>query len=140
MENFIELPTGKFTLDELELVLQKLPLEISFVAADDSVRFFSDKPTEERLFMRSKPALGKDLRVCHPKKYIAAMEQIINDFRSGAQSHARFWRQNHQDKFVSIDYFAIRATDGSYKGTLEVVQDITALKQLEGDRHEVLYL
>jgi DUF438 domain-containing protein len=137
---YIQLPTGQMTLEELELVLKLLPVEISVVGADDTVRFFSDKEAESRLFLRSKPALGRDLHVCHPKKYIGAMEQIINDFRSGKQSHARFWRQDHQGKFIVIEYYALRDNAGAYKGTLEVVQDITAYRQLEGDRHEVLYL
>jgi uncharacterized protein len=140
MEGIIDLSTGKFTVEELDLILKKLPFEISFVGADDTVRFFSDKPVEERLFLRSKPSLGKDLRVCHPKKYIEAMQNIMNALKSGAQSHARFWRQDHQGKFISIDYYALRDSEGIYKGALEVVQDITDLKKLEGDRHEVLYL
>jgi uncharacterized protein len=140
MEDQIQLPTGNLTREELELIFRNLPVEISYVGADDTVRFFSDKPAEQRLFLRSKPALGRDLRVCHPKKYLAAMEQIINDFRNGTQSHARFWRQDHQGKFVSIEYFALRNEDGEYKGTLEVVQDISELRNMQGDRHEVLYL
>jgi uncharacterized protein len=135
----IQLPTGNFTLEELEQIFKFLPVEISFVGADDTVRFFSDK-TSDRLFLRSKPALGRDLHVCHPKKYIGAMEQIIHDFKSGKESRARFWRQDHQGKFISIDYYALRNAENEYLGTLEVVQDITELRKLEGDRHEVLYL
>jgi uncharacterized protein len=137
--NRIQLSTGSFTAEELELIFKVLPAEISFVDTDDTVRFFSDK-TQDRLFQRSKPALGRDLHVCHPKKYIGAMEQIINDFKSGAQTHARFWRRDHQGKFISIEYFALRDAEGLYKGTLEVVQDITDLRKLEGDGHEALYL
>jgi DUF438 domain-containing protein len=136
----IQLSTGSFSAEELEHIFTKLPFEISFVGPDDTVRFFSDKPAEEKLFMRSKPSLGKDLHVCHPKKYIPLMEQVIADFKSGAQSHARFWRQDHQGKFISIDYYALRDAEGSYMGALETVQDISDLKKLEGDRNEVLYL
>lgn len=136
----IQLATGSFTAAELELIFTKLPFEISFVGADDTVRFFSDKPAEEKLFMRSKPSLGKDLHVCHPKKYIPMMEQVIADFKSGAQSHARFWRQDHQGKFISINYYALRDAEGVYIGSLETVQDISDLRELEGDRNEVLYL
>lgn len=136
----IQLSTGSFSAKELELIFAKLPFEISFVGPDDTVRFFSDKPAEEKLFMRSKPSLGKDLHVCHPKKYIPLMEQVIADFKSGAQSHARFWRQDHQGKFISIDYYALRDAEGTYIGSLETVQDITDLKKLDGDRNEALYL
>jgi len=136
----IQLPTGSFNIEELEHLFKTLPFEISFVRADNSVGFFSDKPAEEKLFMRSKAAIGKDLHVCHPKKYIPLMEQVIRDFKSGAQSHARFWRQDHQGKFISIDYYAMHNTDGEFIGSLEVVQDITELRKLEGDRNEVLYV
>jgi len=136
----LQLSTGSFTAAELELIFKTLPFEISFVSADNIVRFFSDKPAEEKLFMRSKPSLGKDLHVCHPKKYIPLMEQVINDFKSGAQSHARFWRQDHLGKFICIDYYAMKNADGEFIGSLEVVQDISDVKKLEGDRNEVLYL
>lgn len=139
-KNQIQLSSGSFSARELELLFTTLPFEVSFVGADDTVRFFSDKPADEKLFMRSKAAIGKDLHVCHPKKYIGMMEQIINDFKTGAESHARFWRQDHQGKFISIDYYALREDDGTYVGALEVVQDITHLRQLEGDRNEALYL
>lgn len=136
----IQLPTGSFNAVELEHIFRTLPFEISFVSADNTVRFFSDKPVEEKLFMRSKPSIGKDLHVCHPKKYTPLMEQVIHDFKSGDQSHARFWRQDHQGKFISIDYYAMRNAEGEFLGSLEVVQDITDLRKLEGDRNEVLYL
>jgi len=136
----IQLSTGSFNAEELEQLFKTLPFEVSFVSADDVVRFFSDKPAEEKLFQRSKPSIGKDLHVCHPKKYVPLMEQVINDFKSGAQSHARFWRQDHQGKFISIDYYAMRNAEGEFLGSLEVVQDITHLRDLEGDRIEVLYL
>lgn len=136
----IQLSTGSFSAEELEHIFTKLPFEISFVSADNVVRFFSDKPSEEKLFMRSKPSLGKDLHVCHPKKYVPLMEQVINDFKSGAQSHARFWRQDHQGKFICIDYYAMRNAAGVFIGSLEVVQDVTDIRKLEGDRNEVLYL
>ena len=136
----IQLSTGSFTSEELEHIFRTLPFEISFVSADDTVQFFSDKPAEEKLFMRSKPSLGKDLHVCHPKKYVPLMEQVIADFKSGAQSHARFWRQDHQGKFISINYYAMRNAEGVFIGSLEVVQDISDLRKLEGDRNEVLYL
>jgi len=135
----IQLPTGSFNAEELEQIFRTLPFEISFVSADNTVRFFSDK-TNDRLFMRSKAAIGKDLHVCHPKKYIPLMEQVMNDFKSGIQSHARFWRQDHQGKFISIDYYVLRNAEGEFLGSLEVVQDITDLRKLEGDRNEVLYL
>lgn len=133
----IQLSTGSFTHKELELFLSLLPVELSFVDKDDTVRFFSNKT--ERFFLRSPAAINKDMRVCHPKKYLPMVEQILADFKSGTQSHARFWRSDHKGSFICIDYHAMRDADGTYMGTLEMIQDIADLKQLDGDRNELIY-
>jgi len=136
-DNTIKLSTGNFTVEELEAVFSALPAEISFVDKDDIVRFFSNKP--DRLFLRGKGALGKDLRLCHPPRFQAAMQKIIADFKSGKEDRALFWRSSHKDKFTSIEYIALRNDKNEYLGTLEVVQDISELRTLEGDRNELIY-
>jgi uncharacterized protein len=133
----IQLSTGSFTIEELEALFSALPAEISFVSNDDTVRFFSDKP--DRLFLRGKGALGKDLRLCHPPRFQAMMLQIIEDFKSGKETHAQFWRSSHKGKFTNIEYFALKNANGDYLGALEVVQDITGLRLLEGDRDQLVY-
>lgn len=133
----MELSTGSFTKEELEAVFSALPAEISFVDKNDTVRFFSDKP--DRLFLRGKGALGKDLRLCHPPRFQAMMQQIIQDFKSGKEDRVLFWRSAHKDKFISIEYIALRDKNNEYLGTLEVVQDISELRTLEGDRNELIY-
>lgn len=137
-KNRIELSTGSFNVEELELIFSTLPAEISFVDKDDIVRFFSDKT--ERFFLRAPAAIGKDMRVCHPKKYLPMVEQILADFKSGKESHARFWRSSHKDMFISIEYFALRNKENEYIGTVEIVQDISELKMLEGDNNEIMYI
>jgi uncharacterized protein len=133
----IKLSTGSLTIEELEAIFSKLPAEISFVDKNDVVKFFSDKP--DRLFLRGKGALGKDLRLCHPPRFQAVMQQIIQDFKSGKEDRALFWRSAHKDKFISIEYIALRDEKNEYLGTLEVVQDISEMRTLEGDRNELVY-
>jgi len=133
----IQLSSGSFSIKELEAIFSTMPAEVSFIDKDDIVRFFSNKT--ERFFPRAQPALGKDMRFCHPKKYLPMVEQILADFKSGKESHALFWRSAHNGKFISIEYFALRNIEGEYLGTLEIVQDITNLKILEGDSNEILY-
>jgi len=133
----IQLPTGSFTLEELTLLFDNLPAEISFIDKDDTVRFFNTRPTG--FFSRPKAALGRNMRVCHPKRLLPMIEQLLDDFKSGRQDKALFWRSNHNGSFISIAYYALRNEKGEYTGTLEVVQDISELKRLEGDRNDLVY-
>jgi len=133
----IKLSTGSFTIEELEAVFSALPAEVSFVDKDDIVKFFSSKP--DRLFLRGKGALGRDLHLCHPPRFQAVMENIIRDFKSGKEDRALFWRSSHKDKFISIEYIALRNAENEYLGTLEVVQDITEMRTLCGDQNDLVY-
>ncbi|MCK9312348.1 MAG: PAS domain-containing protein [Bacteroidales bacterium] len=135
--DLIKLSTGNFTVEELEAIFSALPAEVSFVDKNDIVRFFSNKP--DRLFLRGKGALGRDLRLCHPPRFQAVMQQIIGDFKSGKEDRVLFWRSSHKDKFISIEYIALRNENKEYLGTLEVVQDISDIRILEGDRQELVY-
>jgi len=136
-DNIIKLSTGSFTIEELEAIFSTMPAEISFVDKDDKVKFFSNK--SDRLFFRGKGARGKDLRLCHPPRYKASMENVIESFKSGKEDRALFWRETHKDCFVSIEYYALRNEENEYMGTLEVVQNITELRTLEGNSHEPVF-
>ena len=136
-DNTIKLSTGSLTIEELEAIFTNLPAEVSFVDKNDIVKFFSSKPN--RLFLRGKGALGKDLRLCHPPRFLTLMQQIIQDFKSGKEDRALFWRCSHKNTFISIEYIALRNENKEYLGTLEVVQNISELRTLEGDRNELIY-
>jgi uncharacterized protein len=136
-QNLIKLSTGSFKIEELEAIFNNMPFEVSFVDKDDTVRFFNNKT--DRFFLRAQAAIGKDMRFCHPKKYLPMVEQILSDFKSGKENHALFWRSDHKGKFISIEYFAMRDENQEYIGVLEIVQDITNIKLLEGDRNELVY-
>jgi len=136
-QNLIKLSTGSFKIEELEAIFNNMPFEVSFVDKDDIVRFFNNKT--DRFFLRAQAAIGKDMRFCHPKKYLPMVEQILSDFKSGKENHALFWRADHKGKFISIEYFAMRDENQNYIGILEIVQDITNIKLLEGDRNELVY-
>jgi hypothetical protein len=133
----IQLSTGNITVEELELIFNNMPAEVSFIDKDDIVRFFNNK--SKRFFLRAQAALGKDMRFCHPKRVLPMVEQILTDFKAGKQDRALFWRESHNGCFISIEYFALRNEQGEYKGTLEIVQDITELKTLQGNRDELIY-
>ena len=127
----VELPTGSLTLEQLLGVFSTLPVDITFVDANDRVAFFSEGP--ERVFARSKAVIGRKVQYCHPPRSVSVVEQILSDFREGRQNVAEFWI-NFQGRFVHIRYFAVRDAGAHYIGTLEVTQDVTRIRQLEGER------
>ena len=132
----IQLPTGGFTVPELTALLNTLPFDCTFVDKDDTVRYFTQG--NERIFDRNRAILGRKVQMCHPPHSVHIVEKILADFKSGAQDRAAFWI-TLGGKFVHIEYFAMRGTDGEYLGTLEVTQDLTQLRALEGERRLLTY-
>ncbi len=132
----IQMPTGSFSLDELIASLGALPFDLTFVDADDTVRYFS--PGRNRIFDRSRAILGRKVQYCHPPKSVHIVNKIVKDFKDGTQEQARFWI-NMGGKFVYICYYAVRDAKGAYMGTLEVTQDLTELRALEGERRLLEY-
>lgn len=126
----VHLSTGDFTIAQLEALFATLPLDLTFVDADDKTRFFSHGDT--RVFPRPKSCLGRDVYACHPPKSQAMVHQVFEDFRSGKRDTYEFWI-HLKGRFIYIRYFAVRDADGTYLGALETTQDITEISQLEGD-------
>ena len=130
------LSTGSFNLDEMESLFKTLPIDITFVDKEDKVKFFSLGP--DRVFIRNRAILGRDVRMCHPPSSVHVVEQILADFKSGKESNAAFWI-SMQGKFIYIAYFALRGKEGEYLGTIEFTQDLTKLRQLEGEQRLLSY-
>lgn len=131
----INLPTGILAVDELIGIFSKLPVDITFVDKNDKVKFFSEG---DRIFHRSKAIINRDVRMCHPPHSVHVVEQILNDFKSGKASKAPFWI-NMKGRFILIEYFAVRNEKGEYLGTLEVTQDLTNVRKLEGEQRLLSY-
>ncbi len=131
----IDLGTGVLTHEQLRLLFSTMPVDLTFVDEDDRVRFFSEGP--DRVFTRSAVILGRKVQHCHPPKSVDTVERILADFRAGTQSQAEFWI-TFQGRFVHIRYFAVRQ-DGVYRGCLEMTQDVTHIRQLEGERRLLYY-
>jgi uncharacterized protein len=127
----VTLPTGTLSLEQLTALLDTLPVDISFVDADDTVRYFSQ--SKDRIFVRAVTVIGRKVQNCHPPQSVHIVEKILEDFRSGRRSTAEFWI-TLQGKRVHIRYFAVRNAAGAYLGTLEVTQDITGIQALTGER------
>lgn len=132
----IMMPTGHVSVEQLTSVLSTLPLDLTFVDADDRVAFFTEGP--DRIFARSKAIIGRKVQHCHPPSSVDVVDRILDDFRSGRQNVAEFWIDFH-GKFVHIRYFAVRDKEGAYLGTVELTQDIKPLRDLQGERRLLQY-
>jgi DUF438 domain-containing protein len=130
-EGLMDFETGSLTPAEVEDLLNSLPVDITFVGKDDTVRYFSQ--TKDRIFPRAKAIIGRTVQNCHPEKSVHKVNQIVADFKSKKRDTAEFWI-NLGGKMIYIKYFAIRDNKGEYIGTMEVTQDITHIKKLEGEK------
>jgi DUF438 domain-containing protein len=127
----VELATGALTPEQLNLVLTHLPVDITFVDENDTVRYYSG--IAERIFPRSPAVIGRKVQNCHPPSSIHVVNRILAAFREGSRSSAEFWIQLNE-RFIHIRYFAVRDAGGAYRGCLEVSQDATAIRGLKGER------
>ncbi len=129
--DIVDLETGFLLPEQIKIMLNTLPLDITYVDENDVVRYFSSP--KDRFFTRSKAIIGRTVQNCHPPESIHVVDKIVNSFKSGEKDEANFWIQM-RGKFVLIRYFALRDEKGNYKGTLEVSQDITEIRKLDGEQ------
>lgn len=122
---------GSLSAQELEAMLNSLPVDITFVDSNDTVRYFSQ--TKDRIFPRAKTIIGRKVQQCHPQKSIHVVNQILDDFRNGRRDVAEFWLQLGEGT-IYIRYFPVRDGAGDYVGCLEVTQDIAPIKKIEGEK------
>lgn len=130
-EGFIRMETGFLSIKQLELMLNHLPVDITFIDQDDVVRYFSHG--KERIFVRTKAVIGRTVQNCHPPKSVHMVEEILQDFKSGKKDSEDFWIK-FKDKYVYIRYFSVRDEKGTYMGTLEFTQNIAPIKEIDGEK------
>jgi hypothetical protein len=127
----LSLDTGQMTLEQINLMLTHLPVDLTFVDENDRVAYYSEGP--ERIFPRSSAIIGREVRNCHPPKSVHLVNKILDEFKSRSRDKAEFWIEVG-GRFIYIRYFAVRDADGYYRGTLEVSQDLTQIRKLEGQQ------
>jgi DUF438 domain-containing protein len=130
----VGLETGTLSLDQIELLFDTLPVDVTFVDEEDTVRYFNNP--EDRVFPRSGSIIGRSVQNCHPPESIDKVEKILTAFRRGEEDSARFWIRN-DDAFVVIDYYAMRDGTGQYRGTLEVTREVSDIRSLSGEQRLV---
>jgi DUF438 domain-containing protein len=135
-EGNIQLPSGSFSAKEIMAILNTIPVDMTFVDKNDKVKYFTQG--KERVFIRNRSIINRDVRLCHPPGSTHIVEKILDDFKTGKASHAPFWIQM-KGKFIKIEYFALHDENGEYLGTLEVSQDLSENRALEGERRILSY-
>lgn len=127
----LDVTTGKLTLDQINLIYQHMPIDLSFVDENEIVKFYTD--TDHRIFPRSKNVIGRKVMNCHPRSSGHVVREIVDKFKSGEENEAEFWI-NKPDLFIYIKFFAVRDKAGNFRGVLEMMQDCTRIRSLEGSR------
>ena len=122
---------GMMTVEQVNLLFRTLPIDITYVDENDKVIFYNRG--EERVFPRSPGVIGREVRFCHPPKSVDTVLQIVEAFRSGKQNEASFWI-TYKERLIYIRYFAVRDAQKVYKGVVEMSQDITELKHIDGQK------
>ncbi|MDP1512368.1 DUF438 domain-containing protein [Paenibacillus ottowii] len=130
-QGFVRFETGIVSVQQLELLLNHLPVDLTFIDENDVVRYFSHG--KERIFARTKAVIGRTVQNCHPPQSVHVVEKLLEDFKAGRKDVEDFWIPI-KDKFVYIRYFAIRDAEGRYLGTLEFTQNIAPIRALEGQK------
>jgi len=128
-EGVLQFETGSLSKEEIEAILNSLPVDISFVDTNDAVKYFNK--AEKRIFVRTKAVIGRKVQLCHPQKSVHIVKKILEAFKAGKKDVAEFWITMN-NRLIHIRYFAVRNKNGKYLGTLEVTQDLTDLKKIEG--------
>ncbi len=131
LDNVFKTATGVLNAKQLDLMLNTLPVDITYVDKDDKVRYFNDR--KDRHFPRNPSIIGRLVKHCHPPKSVATVERIVEAFKSGEKDTADFWI-TFKGLFLYIRYFAVRDASGTYEGVLEVSQDVTEIRSLKGEK------
>ena len=123
--NTIALIGGSLTLEQLDAMLNTMPMEITFVDHVDINRYFNDG---EKVFKRPTTAIGRDVFSCHPPKVEPIVRGIIESFRNGERDNVAVWLEKVGRPFY-VNYMAVRDQNNNYLGTLELVQDMQFAKE-----------
>lgn len=130
-DKILDVATGKLTLKQINLIYKHMRMDLSYVDENNVVQFYTD--TDHRVFPRSAGVIGRMVENCHPRESLDKVLGVIEAFRSGEQNEAEFWIES-RGKFIYILFVAVRDEEGKYCGVLEMMQDVTRIRSLEGSR------
>ena len=135
-EKLIPLQVGSMTAEQIAMIFTHLPVDVTFVDEGNDVRFYSGGMN--RVFERTPDIIGCNVMNCHHPDSVQIVFKILEDFRAGKRDTAEFWiqtkPQDQESQFIHIQYFAVRNPQGKFLGTLEVTQNATEIRKLQGER------
>ena len=131
LENTSHYDEGYMTVEQVNLLFRTMPLDITYVDENDKVIFYNRG--EERVFPRSAGIIGREVKFCHPPKSVDTVLKILEEFRKGTKNESSFWI-NFKERLIYIRYFAVRDENKIYRGVIEMSQDITDIKKIEGEK------
>lgn len=134
-KNCLPLQVGSMSLEQIALIFTHLPVDVTFVDEGNDVRFYSGG--KHRVFERTPDIIGRNVMNCHSPDSVQVVYKILEDFRAGTRETAEFWIQTKPEqgsRFIHIRYYAVRDVQGKFYGTLEVTQDVTEIRGLQGER------
>lgn len=129
------LNTGDLSVEQLNAMLLAIPMDLTFTDEQDIIRYYSGR--ENLIFSRDPEIIGTDVRDCHSTKSLPAVEQMLNDLKSGKRDYFEAWRENHKGRFIHTRYIAARDSNGRFIGYLETTQDVTDIRALTGNRNSL---
>ena len=126
---------GYLSVAEANLILDHLPMEITFVNKDDIFQYYNDSvPADEMIFKRTPSQIGRNVELCHPPKFLDKVRRIFKALREGERDKFEMWfKSESRGKFVHVTYAAVRDESGEFQGVLEYVQDIQAFRDIDSD-------
>ena len=125
---------GYLTLEQANLILNHLPLELTFVNKDDIFQYYNDShPVEEMIFKRTPSQIGRNVELCHPPKIVDKVKKIFELLRSGQKNEVTMWFKKDEETFVYVVYKAVRDQEDQFQGVLEYVQNIQPYRELDSD-------
>ena len=122
-------------MEQANLILNQLPMEITFVNKDDIFQYYNDAaPFEEMIFKRTPSQVGRNVELCHPPKYLEKVKAIMKGLREGKKDKYEMWfKSESRGKFVHVTYAAVRDEAGEFQGVLEYVQDLQPYREIDTD-------
>ena len=129
--SFFTSETGHLSFDQLKLMMNALPVDLTLIDEEDKVCYFNT--TSDRLFPRSAAVIGRNVRNCHPAESVHVVNEILSAFKNNTRQEATFWI-HMKDKFILIKYVALRDEKQHYQGCLEITQEISEIQALSGNK------
>lgn len=127
----IVLPSGRLTADQLTIMLNTLPTDLTFIDEDDVIRYFSEG--KHMVFARTRTIIGRNVYLCHPPHLVPTIRKLIESFKAG-EKDSMIVPVRIGNRINLVRYYAVRDNRGAYRGTVEVTEEISEILDIMSTR------